>query len=235
MTSMNEVLQGLLGAVRIGLALIIPFSRAGRVRWGATDNEWTQTYPGDDQIPHPVWKFTHAITIQAPAAEVWKWIAQIGQGRGGFYSYQWLENLVGCNIHNAEIILPEYQTLNVGDGIRLHPSIPALPVSQIEQGQYYWLLGKMDIRTGKQLDFSNGLPEKYMLLGWQFYLSPIDSTSCRLLSRFLSEYDHSLSSRLGYGPALVEPISSIMDIEMLRGIKHRAERTWGKTADQIQA
>ena len=78
---------------------------------------------------------THAITIQAPISKVWPWLVQLGQGRGGFYSYDWLENLFGCDIHNADRVIPQYRNLKAGDGIRIHPRMPAIPVVAVEPGR----------------------------------------------------------------------------------------------------
>ena len=87
-------------------------------RWGATTAELQRPLPGDDLVPHSRAGYTQAITIRAPVAAVWPWLVQIGQGRGGFYSYEGLENLVGCDIHNAERVLPEFQILASGDLLR---------------------------------------------------------------------------------------------------------------------
>lgn len=73
---------------------------------------------------------THGVEIDAPAAAVWPWIAQIGADKGGFYSYQWLENLAGCDVRNAERVHPEWE-VKVGDGLRLHPEMPAIPVVDV--------------------------------------------------------------------------------------------------------
>ena len=73
--------------------------------------------PGDELVPDPGYEHTRAVTVHAPADEVWRWLAQIGQGRGGFYSYDWLENLAGCDIHSADRIHPEWQDLEVGDRV----------------------------------------------------------------------------------------------------------------------
>jgi len=62
---------------------------------------------GDEITPEAKGQATHALTIDAPASEVWKWLVQIGRDKGGFYSYAWLQNLVGCHLHNAEHIVPE--------------------------------------------------------------------------------------------------------------------------------
>src|SRR6185312_7157583 len=76
------------------------------------------------------WAATRAIAISAPADQVWPWIAQLGQGRGGFYSYDFLENLVGCDIHSADRIVPEWQDVAVGDKVRFAPEV-ALDVARL--------------------------------------------------------------------------------------------------------
>jgi hypothetical protein len=78
--------------------------------------------PGDGLVPRPVYETTRAVTIEAPPAAVWPWIVQMGQGRAGFYSYDWLENLFGLEIHNADRIHPEWQDLAPGDTVRLAPA-----------------------------------------------------------------------------------------------------------------
>jgi hypothetical protein len=101
-----------LGTVTVVAAAVL---RAWQRRWGATDDEVNRTLPGDDLISHADLTATRAITIHTTAAQVWPWIAQLGQGRGGFYSYDFLENLVGCDIHSADRIVPEWQRIDIGD------------------------------------------------------------------------------------------------------------------------
>jgi hypothetical protein len=101
--------EGIEGGAFIAFALLTPFLRPWRTRWGATDAEVRKKLPGDELMPHPKWGYTHAVTIKAPVAEVWPWIVQMGQGKAGFYSYEFLENLVGCDFHNADRIIPEFQ------------------------------------------------------------------------------------------------------------------------------
>src|SRR5580693_7881955 len=88
-------------------------------RWGATDQECEMALSGDELIVRADLTATRAITVRAAAAEVWPWIAQLGQGRGGFYSYDLLENLLGCDTHSANRIVPEFQNVEVGDEVRL--------------------------------------------------------------------------------------------------------------------
>jgi hypothetical protein len=100
--------------------------RSQQLRWGATGEERAATLAGDDLMANPDLTATRAITVHAAADQVWPWIAQLGQGRGGFYSYDALENLVGCNIHSADQIVPEWQAINVGDQVKLHPEVGPL-------------------------------------------------------------------------------------------------------------
>src|SRR5260370_32310444 len=60
---------------------------------------------------------TRAANIDAPAEAVWRWLVQIGQDRGGFYSYSFLENLIGCDVHNAFRVVPEWQQRAIGDTV----------------------------------------------------------------------------------------------------------------------
>jgi hypothetical protein len=61
---------------------------------------------GDGLLVRPDYVWTNAVTIDRPAGQVWPWLVQLGQGRGGLHSYDWLENLVGCEVHSADRILP---------------------------------------------------------------------------------------------------------------------------------
>ena len=79
--------------------------------------------PGDEVLASAALQTTRAITIAAPAAEVWPWLVQMGQGRGGLYTYEWIENLLGAQIHNLDRIDPELQRLELGDHIRLTPEL----------------------------------------------------------------------------------------------------------------
>ena len=111
------------------------FVRPWHLGWGATKEELQMSLPGDDLVRHPKLNATHAITINAPVEDVWPWLVQVGQKRGGFYSYTWLENLVGCHMRNADQIVAEWQDLKVGDEVWLHPKAPPLKVLAIEPGR----------------------------------------------------------------------------------------------------
>src|SRR6266511_3225549 len=117
-----------------------PGGQAVAAAMGATDEERDATLDGDDLIANPDLMAIRAITVHAAAAQVWPWIAQLGQGRGGFYSYDALENLVGCDLHSADRIVPQWQDLKVGDQVKLHPEV-GLGVTVVEQGRALVLRG----------------------------------------------------------------------------------------------
>jgi len=198
---------------------LMPFLRPWRVRWGATDEEVKKKLPGDDAVSHPRVGWTHAITVQAPIEKVWPWLAQIGQGRGGFYSYEFLENLVGCQIYNADQILPDCQDLQVGDSISLHP-LAQLPVALLEPGRGYLL--SVDISKLTQPD--NTAVDNPIIVGWLIYSYPLDEKSCRVISRWRVSYKPGFKNELSFGKPIIEPLGFVMDRKMLLGIKQRAER-----------
>ena len=89
------------------------------MRWGATNAEQTMSLPGDEIAP--VATSTRAITIDAPTSEVWRWLVQVGQDRAAFYSYDWLENLLGVDYHNADRVYSEWQQLAPGQLVKGTP------------------------------------------------------------------------------------------------------------------
>ena len=205
------ILENLGGAFQISWAFKTPFLRWRRTRWGAEAADLSSEKPGDDIISEPRWQYTMAVTIRAGAARVWPWIVQIGQGRGGFYSYQGLENLAGCKIQNTDRILPEFQHLSVGEGISLHPGMPLLPVAAVEEDRYLVIGGTDANERGE-----------YYGSTWDFILEEHDDYT-RLIARARYTYDNSFKLRLSFGPLFLEPISTVMQKKMLKEIKRLAE------------
>ncbi|HPF82309.1 MAG TPA: hypothetical protein PKU75_15395, partial [Tetrasphaera australiensis] len=106
----------------------------------ATTDETNSLLPGDELVDRPTIVATRGIDIAAPPEAVWPWVAQLGQERGGFYTYAWLENLVGCRMVNADRINPQWQDVAVGDIVRLHPDL-GLRVAVVEPGRTLTLTG----------------------------------------------------------------------------------------------
>lgn len=190
------------------------------LRWGATAQEAAGPLPGDELVGRPRMQSTRAVTIAAPAEEVWPWLLQLGAGRGGMYSYDALENAARLGMHSADRILPEFQQLGVGDLIPLSPDV-GIPVRRLEACSVLGLGGAMDPRTG---EFSaSGVPPAgpRVDLGWTFVLQRVDARTTRLLSR--TRYDFSPPA-LGVAlRALLEPVQFLMERRMLLGLKVRAE------------
>ena len=184
-------------------------ARRWQLRWGATAQESGESLPGDDLISVPDLAATRAITIGAAAGQVWPWIAQLGQGRGGFYSYDFLENLAGCDIHSADQVVPGWQDVEVGDQIRLAPQV-ALAVAWLEPGRSLVLRGGVPMGdTSPPYDFT-----------WAFVLREDLPGTTRLLVRERYGYTRPWA-RLLVEPA--EAVSFVMSQKMLRGIRDRAE------------
>jgi len=216
--------EGIAGAFLIAVGLLTPFLRSWYRWWGATDAEVHRSLPGDELVPEPKGDYTHAITIRASAAEVWPWLVQIGQGRGGFYSYEWLENLVGCDMHNADRIIPELQHLKIGHSVPMHPKNGyPYTVAAIQPGQALVLQIRVDTQTGNTFELADTAPEKYQNSSWVFFLDGLDDGTTRLISRSRNDWNRSLTNALVFG--IFGPISMVMDRGMLLGIKKRAEAT----------
>ena len=119
----KRVLVGAVAVVAVKVGLLLVFRR-WHLRWRATDAEVSAALPGDDLLPAADLTATRTIAIGAPASEVWPWLAQLGQGRGGLYSYDFLENAVArCDIHSADRVIPEWQQISPGDQVRIHPQV----------------------------------------------------------------------------------------------------------------
>src|SRR3954453_14083659 len=115
-----------IGAVAIAAALAALYKHVLRksiLNWGATDGEGAARMPGDEFLEPADGVSTRAIDIGAPPAAVWPWLAQMGPSpRGGAYTYDWIENLLGLNMHSADRVLPEFQDPQVGDGFGYGPN-----------------------------------------------------------------------------------------------------------------
>jgi hypothetical protein len=192
-------------------AAYVLLARPRHLRWGATDQEADEPLAGEDLIANADLTATRAITIRASANQVWPWIAQLGQGRGGFYSYDFLENLVGCDIHSADRIVPAWQDVVVGDEVRLAPEV-GLVVAFLERGRSLVLRGGIPMGNA-------ALPYDFT---WAFALRAEADETTRLLVRERYAYTRPWA-RLLVEPA--EAVSFVMSQKMLRGIKDRAERT----------
>jgi hypothetical protein len=233
----NKLLIGLLAAAS-GAYLL---RRMGR-RWGASDDEVYRPMPGDELIPHPMVETTHAITIQASAAEVWPWLVQMGMDRGGWYSDpEWWDGMAekvlwsflaseektGYSIRaepSADRIIAKFQNLKVGDIVLDGPPGTAFfTVAALEEKRVLALYSNSHVRYIVPDALRNN--PRVNIQGefsWVFILDELDVNTTRLILR----------TRINYGPRMFRvltfpffwPVDFLSARKMLRGIKWRVEQ-----------
>lgn len=199
------VLGGVLGslvaaeALAAAVAAYLTYIRPWQVRWGATGDEASRPMPGDGILGPGAGSTTRAVTIGAPADQVWPWLAQLGYGKAGWYSYDWLDN---DGQRSAEQIRPQWQRLRPGDQILMMPG-SGFDVVGVEDGHCF---------VARAPDGTTS---------WCLAVEPLDRDSCRLVSRWRARWHITAASALWI--AVSDPGAFIMERKMLLGIKARAE------------
>ncbi len=201
-------------------ALAIAFGgyvRPWYLRWGATTDERHRALPGDSIVPDAGRQETRAITIQASTDRVWPWVAQIGQTRGGFYSYDLLENLVGCDMPIQDYLRPEAQSWQVGDSLWMYPKDKA-------DGVGFAIL-RVFI-PGRALGFATHAPGTSSSAptdgSWTFVVEPRADSTTRLLIRGRGAPSRSLLG-VAFDRSIFEPMHFAMERRMMTGIRQLAE------------
>ncbi len=192
---------GALAAVAFGYRR---FLRGRILDWGTTPEEATGCLPGDELLDRADLVATRAITIDASPDAVWPWLVQMGPGRGGAYTYDWIENLLGLDMHSTDRIHPEWQDLELGDTLGEGMGPGAMRVEILEPEETL---------AWRSADGT---------WVWTFVLVEREDGGTRLLSRNRIAMDGSLGSRVGM--LVMEPGSLVMERKMLLGIKRRAEQ-----------
>ena len=199
-----------LGLLFLAYATAVVLFHPVYLHWGTTPAERMMTLPGDELVPDARYRVDHGITIRAPADSVWPWLVQIGQDRGGFYSYSWLEQLAGADIHNANRIHPEWQQLKPGDLVRAT--------------QPDYLGGRLGEPGWRVLEVVPG--RAIILQNWgAFVVHPVNAQTSKFFVRTRGDGAPSLLAVL-LGPINVfvfEPAHFIMQRRMLLGVRDRAE------------
>lgn len=214
--------EGIVGAIAIGCTILAsPLLRSWYRHWGTTLAEAEQRLPGDAFVRHPKSQITCAVTIHAPTAQIWPWFVQLGCGRGGWYSYDLLDN---GGVSSAARIIPDYQHLQIGDIVRALPKGDfGFPVAAIEPERVLTLAGTLNTATGQPADAGDLGVKAYFSGDQTWVLQPLDAYTTRLIFRTRMDWNPSLLNSLIYR-GLVEPISFVMGRKMLRNLKRRAER-----------
>ena len=221
-------MRALLRLTLLSLTVGAAYALRGRdwiSRWGATDAETVRQLPGDTLVPEPELQSTRAVTIAAPVERVFPWLVQLGQGRGGFYSYDRLENRIGLDIHSADRVLPEFQDVEVGDEIAMAPGPPFFGFLVAEVTPPTALVLEMRIHpfTGLQLRPEAAATGPSVHASWAFALDSVGDGTMRLIARSRARVQLAPPLGLLYRLAL-EAIEFVMERRMLLGIRERAER-----------
>ncbi len=183
--------------------LYLVFFRPWQLRWGATDAEVKRSMPGDEIVSQPSFNATRAVTIHAPAQNIYPWIVQMGVSRAGWYSYDLLDNV---GRRSAERILLEHQNIQIGDLIPISPDG--------KQGMWvkYFRKNKWILWWDKKGDTT-----------WVWEIHPEGENQFRLITRVRVKY------RLFSSAVLFNLLTEFFDILMMRksmlGIKRRAEKS----------
>ncbi len=200
--------------------LVLVFFAAIRpwyLHWGATVAEGAGVLAGDDIVGPAAGQETRAITIDAPVEAVWPWLAQLGQDRGGFYSYDLLENLVGCRMPTSDILRPERQQWAIGDRLWMYPADRAGGIGFATLRAY---------EPGRALGFAThmtGTPIAAPENGsWSFILQPQGPATTRLLVRGRGTSSRSLLAT-AFDRSVFEPLHFAMERRMMIGLKQIAE------------
>lgn len=201
------------------------------MNWGATKKEIASFWPVDGLICDPAMRSTRAVTIDVLPEKVWPWLVQMGQGRGGFYSYAWLENLFGLDIHNADQIVPEWQKIEPGDVIPFWQNKRGekvgVKVLQVEPSSLLVLGGELypaeETQRGPAGDLKKNGRSSQTGGTWAFMLQAVQENKTRLVVRsqvakFPPVWLSVLMSRL-----FIMPVHWVMERKMLLMIKKRAE------------
>jgi hypothetical protein len=205
-------LLGLLIAAVLGILANLFLFWPWMSTWGATREERQSALPGDDLVPNANIQTTKGLTIEAAPEDIYPWLLQLGVDRGGMYSYDWLENLVGLNVHTVDAIVPEYQNVQVGDFWRFTPEDyvlnpgPGLFVKELRPDAAVLLCFGMENK-----------PDDACIDTWQFVLEPQTDGRTRLLLRSRMAMEQKMPVKLTYF------IQFIMERKMLLEIRERAE------------
>ena len=194
------------------------------LRWGATDAEVAAVLPGDELIAQdqPGGQATLAVTIAAPASAVWPWLVQFGQAKGGWYSYEWFENLLGCQMTNADRVHPEWQDTRVGDPVSMYPAGSGPPPYRVAllQANRAFVMGHPQGDQNAPITAQTRWNDT-----WALILQPLDAQHTRLVFRGrVDASDTTVSSPV---MQMIEPGFFVMERGMLLGIQERVERAAG--------
>ncbi len=208
--------------VAVGLGAYAVVVRPKLLRWGATDEEIAMPYPGVDIVPGGKRSGTMAVTIDAPPAAVWPWLAQMGCDRAGWYSWDRLDN---SGVPSAERIHPEWQDIAVGHRwLSTRSGATWFEVAAVEPERLLALRAPIDLHGGRPFDVTSPRPCAYSDSTWAFLLDDLPGGRTRLIvSGYVADHPHALLALVNF--FVTEPAHWIMQVRQFQNLKRRAERT----------
>ncbi|MBX7452019.1 SRPBCC family protein [Mycolicibacterium sp. 3033] len=181
--------------------------------WGTTKEEAQDILAGDELVRPPMLRTTEAVSIDAPAEQVWPWLVQMGQDRGGLYGFGVIEKLLGLQYRNADQIHPEWQHIAADDEIRLVPR----RWMNLRDGVTARVVTVVDGRTiVLRIDALRSVWD----VVWSFHLVPRGDARCRLLFRSRLALRHPGEVVIA---ELMGPARALLTRGMLVGVKRRVE------------
>jgi hypothetical protein len=169
-----------------------------------------------------------AISIAGGASNIWPWLAQIGQDRGGFYSYDFLERLFGFKIRNAERVYENWQRIEVGDGIRLHPRTTPLTVGIVQRKRALVMMAGKALGAEILEDPTFMRLRSYDALTWGYYLTERGDGTTRFVARFRVRWQEKCSE-IAFNRLFIGPIYFVMQRRICLGLRVRVERSLEKS------
>ena len=200
----------------VGLAAA---SRFALRNTGVTLHERRRPLPGDDLVPGAGAPWTMAATVDAPPAAVWQWLVQMGCDRGGFYSFDHIDN---AGHPSVEEIRPEWQTLQPGDPIASRPDGKTwFVVAEVEPERTLVLRSSLEVPGFRPYDPAQGRPRFFVDSSWTFALEPLASRT-RVLTRVRSAQRPRLVGLVA-GFLLFDPAHYVMQTRQLVRVRRLAE------------
>lgn len=223
----------ILSVVLILVACYAIALRPRLVRWGATDDEVQQAFPGADIIPAGVRGTTMAVTIDAPPRAVWPWLVQMGVDRAVWYTWDYWRPV---GRRSAGRIHAEWQSISIGHHMSAAPDGTVWwEVAALEPERFLGLRMSVDLR-GRRFVQGGKPPRFYSDSLWAFLLKELPRGRTRLVvSGYWDFRPRWLQGLVGF--LLVEPSTWVMQTHQFQGLKRRAETafTAGAAASQTTA
>lgn len=217
--------QIILALLAVAAALFAFLIRPWYNSWGATKEAVAQSLPGDDLVAHPRLVSTRSIIIHAPADQVWPWLVQLGYGKAGWYNHDWINcGLLGARYyegrHSSSRILPQFQSLKVGDVVPLGPD-SGWEVVRLEPNRLMVLTAWIDLKSGRTVKADDPQPSaSYVHSSEVYVLEELDDRTTRFTVRDRLDWDMGRANLVGY---VMEPGYFIQESAFMQGVKKRAE------------